>query len=1148
MTRAPTGARVDDPRSRCLRCPGWTVVALATAFVRLRSEPDKASAVKAGKDLGDAAGKPAGKAFGEGFYQDANGRMRQANGRFATDAQKAMLGSGTAAGKGFGENFHKSGGGVIKSGFSKLKGALGPLLVPLGIGAAVAAIGKIGITYEDNLNIFQSVTKATGGEMDQVAKKARALGADVTLPGVSAAGAAAAMTELSKASFTVQESMDAATGTLQLARAAGIDEAQAATLTANAVRAFGINAKDAVFVSDELAAAANSSSVEITDVGDAFKMAASVFSSFQGPTVGSKEAITELNTAIAVLGNNGIKGSDAGTSLKQMLLQLTGPTQQAKDQMALLAASARNANIPMELQDAILKGSKKVRADALAQLYKLNPALKDEGDIAFDSAGKMRPLKDIIALTAAGTKNMTQEERAYALTQIFGADASRAVITLMKGGLPVYEDQRTAVLRQGAAADVAAAKNKGLGGAIDNVKSQMENAAISIYSAVKGPLTAGLNGLANILSPLAGQISSFAGFVSRNIGVIRDWAVAIGVVTLALKINSAMLAVQAAGGLVGWIKLIRPVSAATRLWAGAQALLNVTLIANPIGIVIVALAALGAGLVLAYRHSETFRKIVDAVWSGIRAVIGAVASWFTGKIVPSIRIAIDQGATAFRVLQSVNQAVWSAVRLYVTTWWNVVRAIFLAVRAWLVIVGTAFRAFATIGGIAMRTLGAGIRAVWDSIRTGSFAPLRTFITQTLPNAFRAGVNAITAAWNRVKEAARVPVAFVVNRVINPLIGGWKSIAKIFDVGAPDPIRGFEKGGRIPGRASATDNLLATMTDARGMALSPLKVATGEYVVNADATQRWLPVLERINNSGGGRNLPGGTLPGFAGGGLIGWARSLAGKAASATSNIFKAISDPSGTVKRIADAAINAIPGGGFLRTALVGGGRRLLSAVIKKIQGLVSLTGGGGAAGIGGNASPGFPPWPSSPSAQRGDSGVWRNVVALIRSTGPVSGSFGNGYRSGDPLWHGSGRAVDWMGFNQDALATLLASRRPLELIHRTSQRDYAYTRGRNKGSFNNSLMEAHRNHIHIAMAEGGLLSRATGMPLRLFDSGGAWPTGTLGANLSGRTEYVSTDASTERSIEIHIHNSGVIGSQGDLDLWLEKGVKRLRKQRRLP
>ncbi|WP_346536939.1 phage tail tape measure protein [Micromonospora sp. DPT] len=133
----------------------------------------------------------------------------------------------------------------------------------------------------------------------------------------------------------------------------------------------------------------------------------------------------------------------------------------------------------------------------------------------------------------------------------------------------------------------------------------------------------------------------------------------------------------------------------------------------------------------------------------------------------------------------------------------------------------------------------------------------------------------------------------------------------------------------------------------------------------------------------------------------------------------------------------------------------------------------------------PSFGAWPPSPSAQRGDSGVWRGIVAMIRATGPLSGGFGNGYRPGDPLWHGSGRAVDWMGYNQDALARYLAARRPLELIHRTASRDYAYTRGRNMGSFNESLMNAHKNHIHIAMANGGLIAEpVVGVGLRSGNS----------------------------------------------------------------
>lgn len=121
---------------------------------------------------------------------------------------------------------------------------------------------------------------------------------------------------------------------------------------------------------------------------------------------------------------------------------------------------------------------------------------------------------------------------------------------------------------------------------------------------------------------------------------------------------------------------------------------------------------------------------------------------------------------------------------------------------------------------------------------------------------------------------------------------------------------------------------------------------------------------------------------------------------------------------------------------------------------------------------TPAFGSWPSSPSAQRGDSGVWRGIVRMIKATGPLSGSFGNAFRRGDPKWHGSGRAVDWMGYNQDALARFLAAKRPLELIHRTRNRDYAYTRGVNKGSFNESLMDAHRNHVHIAMANGGVIN----------------------------------------------------------------------------
>lgn len=179
---------------------------------------------------------------------------------------------------------------------------------------------------------------------------------------------------------------------------------------------------------------------------------------------------------------------------------------------------------------------------------------------------------------------------------------------------------------------------------------------------------------------------------------------------------------------------------------------------------------------------------------------------------------------------------------------------------------------------------------------------------------------------------------------------------------------------------------------------------------------------------------------------------------------------------------------------------------------------------------------WPSSPMAQRGDSGIWRDVVRMIKATGPLSGEFGNGYRPGDPKWHGSGRAVDWMGYGQDALASYLASKRPLELIHRTNSRDYAYTRGRNKGSFNNALMEAHRNHVHIAMQNGGIINE------HVFGMGASGNTYEFGERGPERVMPISgAGGAVGGSVTRVLNVYGPVGSQHELEAWFTQTHDRL-------
>lgn len=420
---------------------------------------------------------------------------------------------------------------------------------------------------------------------------------------------------------------------------------------------------------------------------------------------------------------------------------------------------------------------------------------------------------------------------------------------------------------------------------------------------------------------------------------------------------------------------------------------------GPIGIVIAAVGVLTGAVVYLYKNNETARKIIDNSWKWIKDSIKDVGDWFSGTLWPMFRRHIDNLKLAFEVMRAVVRSVWNRFRSDISTTWNNVKGVFNAIK--------------------------------------------TFITQTIPNAFKTGVAAIGRFWSGLQELARKPIVFVVG-FVNRLIRGYNKIAKVFKAPEADEIPGFAHGGLIPGSPSDVDNLMA-----EGPKGEKIKLATGEYIVNSRATAKNLPLLNAVNNG----------EQGFADGGLFGAIKGF-------FTNPAKYIRNLAGNIGDLAEKFGNS----GLVQT-LTGMGRALLDAVVNKAKDMFSF----GGSGTGGAM---FGKWPSSPGAQRGDSGVWRAIVAMIRSTGPISGAFGNGYRPGDPKWHGSGRAVDWMGYNQDALASFLASRGPLELIHRTNSRDYAYTRGRNKGSFNNALMQAHRNHIHIAFADGGYVPS--------FDSGG--------------------------------------------------------------
>jgi len=238
------------------------------------------------------------------------------------------------------------------------------------------------------------------------------------------------MVQLAKGGLTAKQAMDAARGTLLLSAAAGIENAHAATIQADALNGFGLSAKSAGKVSDLLAASANASTSEITDMAQSLAQSSAVAHQ-------ANFKIADTVTALSNLANAGIKGSDAGTSLKTMLLRLMAP----------MGAGATK--------------------------------IKELGISLRDQSGELKKIPALAQEFTDKTKGMTKAQRDAAFAAIFGSDAIRAANILLGKGAGAHEKMKQKVTEQGAAAKLAAAKMKGFNGAIEAFKSAAETAAIT---------------------------------------------------------------------------------------------------------------------------------------------------------------------------------------------------------------------------------------------------------------------------------------------------------------------------------------------------------------------------------------------------------------------------------------------------------------------------------------------------------------------------------------------------------------------------------------------------------------------------------------------------------------------------------------------
>lgn len=520
--------------------------------------------------------------------------------------------------------------------------------------------------------------------------------------------------------------------------------------------------------------------------------------------------------------------------------------------------------------------------------------------------------------------------------------------------------------------------------------------------------------------------------VAQNEGIIAK--------TRAIAVTAAQRAITIATTAVTWLA-----TAATKALGVA-----VRFATGPIGIIITVIGALAAIVIYAYKHNETFRKIVDAVWKAIKVAIKAVGDWFVQVLWPSLKRALDQLGSAFNWLWvHVIKPVWGFIRAYIETEIKIILFVF------------------------------------DKVKT--------FVTKTLPDAFRNGVNAIKAAWALVQDAAKKPVTFVVNQVINPLIHGFNKVAGVFGVKPIPDIPGFASGGQIPGAASSKDNRWAWLRDKKGNVLGQAGLATGEFVVNAKDTSRALPLLRWINAGmkGGadvvsryiGRPLterPGDGSEGwaFAGGGLVGFLK-----------DVWGAVSNPVGFIEKPIRSVLKQIPGSGAIREVVVGMGEKL-------IKGLVDFVSGGGTgSGLIGRAQ-------TFLRAQNGKPYIWASAGPNGYDCSGIVSAVYNILHGKNPYSHTfSTESLPGRFFPKPGIGGPLTA----AWAH-PGQRGASASVGHMMGMVGGLTFESTGSRgVHLGPSTRRPTDFAT---IGHYDRGGWWPTGTMGLNTSGRAEHVTTGA----------------------------------------
>lgn len=603
---------------------------------------------------------------------------------------------------------------------SALKGAATAVAAATtAVGGLAAASVKVGSNFESSMSQVAATMGLTTAdiangseEFEILAQAAKDAGATTAF---SASQASEALNYLALAGYDAQTAADALPAVLNLAAAGSMDLAYASDLATDAMAALGIEASNENLTrfGDEMAKTASKANTSVAQLGEAILTVGGTAKSLAGGT-------TELNAALGVLANRGIKGSEGGTALRNVILSLSAPTDKAADAM------------------------KSLRLEV------------------YDASGNMRPLNEVFKDLNASMENMSEGEKTQVLNEIFNKVDLKSAQALLAGCGDEFDNLADAFANSGGAMqDMADTQLDNLKGDLTILQSGLEGLGIAAYEGMQGPLREAVQ----LATSMVGDISA-----AFNEGGLTAAVGAVGGALADMVTYVAGLAPQMINAGVGLLtSLISGIQQnLPALASGAVEI--VTSLVNGIATMLPQLATTAVQLVTALANGIA-AALPDLIPTAVQAVVTLVQG-----LIENIPALIEAAAA---LIQGLTDGVIAAIPILVAAIPTIITSLVTVLLENIpVIIQAGIDLLTALVG-ALPEIIAAIVAVLPQIIDG----ITTALLNNIPLLIEAGIQLLTALITNLPQIIATIVT-AVPEIVSAIVSAFAGLAgSIVDIGA-----------------------------------------------------------------------------------------------------------------------------------------------------------------------------------------------------------------------------------------------------------------------------------------------------------------------------------------------------------------------------